>query len=102
MAAKEESGSEVRITNVSFSIQSWGANEGGYEGTLKYEVGEDKLEMKLNHDLCKVILRNSHKELTNIIHKNASQIVMKVISCDDPISKSKKEREDEQSPDQTS
>jgi hypothetical protein len=102
MAEKEESVSAVKITNVSFSLQSWGANEGGYEGSLKYQVDDDTLEMKINHDMCKVILKNSHEELLKIIHRNASELVLKVIACDNPISKSKKERESEQSSDSES
>lgn len=95
MAAKEESGSEVKINRVNFQVEGWGTNKGGYKGTLDYEIGTDSISIELNHEMCKVILHNSHEELLKVIHAQTANLVAQVIACKDPISKSDKEIEAE-------
>jgi len=95
MDVKEELNSGAKITSLSMSVENWGEKEGQYNGTIKFKVGEDTLEMKVNHEFCKILLTNSYKLLKGIIQTSGIQIIKDILDTKSPISKSKKELENE-------
>ena len=80
------------------SVKGWGDDKGSYNGTLTFQIGpeEEKVDIKINHEFCKVVLQNSYKELKHVIQTHGSALILAILNAENPISKSKKELDDEQ------
>ena len=92
MDANEELGSAVRITNLSITVESYGESEGAYKGTMTFEVNEDTVTTKINHEFCKVLLTNSYAQLKHVVQTHGSKLILSILNCESPISLSKQEK----------